>query len=161
MNKSTTGRLAALIATAAVAAGCGASGGQSNTIHASGTEGHARGGPSTVSRVQATHASGSEARTSVGPSIESRSKPPVIAAGPLLATVSGTGSEAIGALTEKTSVVLEWKTTSPPMQIFNGHGFLLLVSNLPSGKVRLAKGHYGDLHVGAKGPWTIQVHASA
>jgi len=144
--RTTAGQLAALIATAAVAAGCGSSNGQSTTNRA----------PGAVGQVSAA---GTQARG--GPSAVNRSKPPVIAAGPLLATLSGTGSEAIGALTEKTGVVLEWKTSSPPMQIFNSHGFLLVVSNLPSGRVRLAKGHYGNLHVGAKGPWTIQVRASA
>jgi hypothetical protein len=36
-----------------------------------------------------------------------------------------------------------------PLQIFNSHGFLLLVSDLPSGRAQLAKGDYRGLHVGA------------
>jgi len=167
--RMTAARLAALIATAAVAAGCGSSNGQSTTNRGPGAAGHnsATSGTSnkqsTASQVPGAvgHASAAGTQALGGPSAVNRSKPPVIAAGPLLATLSGTGSEAIGALTEKTGVVLEWKTTSPTMQIFNSHGFLLVVSNLPSGRVRLAKGHYGNLHVGAKGPWTIQVRASA
>jgi hypothetical protein len=148
MNTQTIRRLGALVATAAVAAGCGTSGTHSNTSPSA---------SQSAARLSATGAGSAHA----APSAVSRSKAPVITAGPLLATVSGTGSQAIDALTEKTGVVLEWRTASPPMQIFNGHGFLLVVSNLSSGRVRLAKGHYGDLHVGAKGPWTIQVHASA
>ena len=181
MNTRVAGRLAALLAAAAIAAGCGSSGGQSNTTSsadqpASGPQttlsaGSAHPPGTTSSRPQAARkvdqlsSSGSAARTeghaSSGPSAVSLPKPPVIAAGPLLTAFSGTGSEAIGALTEKTSVVLEWRTTSPPIQIFNGHGFLLLVSDLPSGRVRLARGDYQGLHVGAKGPWTIQIHAVA
>jgi hypothetical protein len=195
MNTAKTRRLAALIATAAIAAGCEAGDRQANTTpqvaqranttpqvaqpasghpstvgansahapgrvdqHASsrssaGSDSHAGGGSSTTS--------GAQALTRGGPPAVSHSKPPVIAAGPLLRTLSGTDNAAIGALTEKTGVVLEWRTASPPIQIFNGHGFLLVISNLPTGKVKLAKGHYENLHVSAKGAWTIQVHASA
>ena len=128
---------------------------------------HARGGPSTTSgaRAQArggsSTTSGARAQARGGSPAASVSKPPAVAAGPLLTSFSGSGSEAIGALSEKTGVVLQWSTSSPPLQIFNSHGFLLLVSNLPSGRVGLAPGEYKGLRVGAKGPWTIQIHASA
>ena len=104
---------------------------------------------------------GSRHRAAGGPAKVNDPKPPLIQAGPLVGGFSGTGSKAIGALSEKTSVVLEWRTATPPMQIFNSRGFLLVNSNLPSGRVRLASGEYRNLHVGAKGPWTIKIHASA
>jgi hypothetical protein len=167
--------LCTFLLTAAIAGGCGGSGQQSKTAGAATNpkkEGqttlteaaahldqHVRKAPASAtigsSKSAAAVASSSPSGTFKAP------KPPVIAAGPLISRFSGGGSEAIGSLSEKTSVVLEWKTATPPLQIFNGHGFLLVNSNLPSGRVRVASGDYRGLHVGARGPWTITIHASA
>jgi hypothetical protein len=84
----------------------------------------------------------------------------VVVAGGLLKTLSGTGNAAIGSLDEKTAVVLEWSTTAAPIEIFNSHGFFLVNSHSPTGKVRLSAGKYTNLHVSTKGHWTIELHAS-
>jgi hypothetical protein len=74
------------------------------------------------------------------------------------ARVSGTGSEDIGAITEQRSVLLEWATARPGLQIFTANGFLLVASNLSRGEVHLAGGHYPNVRVASKGDWTIQIH---
>ena len=201
MSVRSTGKLAASLAAAAVAAGCGSSGQQSSVARDSSHPGSAARGTVTTSTAQTGRSTGhtrahvdqhiarpsaprskaeplSGASTVPGsgpragggtatisppksPATVKAPKPPVIQAGALIAGLSGSGSEAIGALSEKTSVVLEWRTAAPPIQIFNAHGFLLVNSNLPNGRIRLARGQYRGMHVGAKGPWTIKIHASA
>ena len=179
------GQLVALFAAATLAAGCGSSGQHSSvtrvTTHPESpaqatvttspavTTGSAHSGASAAHARKASTVIDSRGRAGAAsatvsprrPAIITPPKPPSIKAGPLVAGLSGSGSQAIGALSEKTSVVLEWRTATPPLQIFNSHGLLLVNSNLPSGMIRLASGQYRDLHVGAKGPWTIKIHASA
>jgi len=130
----------ALLLVAAIVAGCGASG-------------H----PSTTSSAPVQHtitgASG-PASSALG-----HATAPVIPAGRLLRTISGTGSRAIGSLSEKTAIVLQWSTAGPAIQILTGHGFLL-VDGQPGGRIRLARGDYPALKVAAHGPWTIQLRAA-
>jgi hypothetical protein len=186
MRKMLKCQLVALFATATLAAGCGSSGQHSSVTgavtthpesaaqatvttgaavtasaaHSGASAAHAR-GASTVIAPGGRAGGASATISSRRPAIVTPPEPPSIKAGPLVAGLSGSGSEAIGPLSEKTSVVLEWRTATPPLQIFNSHGLLLVNSNLPSGMIRLASGQYRDLHVGAKGPWTIKIHASA
>jgi hypothetical protein len=87
------------------------------------------------------------------------SHPPLIPAGPLLRAFAGTGNTSIGTLSEKSTVVLEWTTTKPPIQIFTSRGFLIISSHTRSGGVRLAHGRFPGVHVATKGQWTIQLHA--
>ena len=115
---------------------------------------HARNGAQAVPSTSSTKHSQAVARPAV------RSKPPVISAGAVTRSLSGTGDRAIGALSEKSTVVLEWSTTTPPIQVFAPHGFLLVNSNFATGRVRLARGEYKGLRVATKGHWTIQVRAS-
>lgn len=143
MSARRSAQLAALIAAAALAGGCGASSQQSKTAPSA-----SKTAPSALETAPS------------GPQV-SVSKPPVIAAGSLLMGFSGIGSEAIRTLSPKRAVVLEWRTARPPMQIFNRDGFMLVNSNLASGRVRVATGHYRGLRVAAKGSWTIQIHAAA
>jgi hypothetical protein len=84
----------------------------------------------------------------------------VIPGGPVSRDFSGTGSMAIGSVSESRTVVLQWIATKAPMQIFDAHGFLLVNSTLPNGEVRLSRGVYKSLHVAAKGSWNIQIHAA-
>jgi hypothetical protein len=88
-------------------------------------------------------------------------KPPVIKAGALIQTLAGNGDRAIANLSEKTTVVLEWQTSTPPIQIFNKHGFVLVNSPSATGEVRLARGKYTGLRVATKGAWTLEIRASA
>jgi hypothetical protein len=85
----------------------------------------------------------------------------VIKTGPVIRSLFGNGDKAIGTLTATTAVVLEWSTTKTPIQIFNGHGFVLVNSSSGAGQVGLARGKYTDMHVATKGRWTITLHASA
>ena len=184
MSTRTSAQLGALLAAAAVAAGCGGSSQQSTTA---GAASHTQSQPQTSVSGQATtnvaHARGQRhakaglavaSRPAIVSGVPVRSagrraavaqastpKPPAIPAGPLVSGFSGAGNQAIGSISEKKSVVIEWNAASPPIQIFNAHGVLLLNSDLPSGRVRLASGDYRNLHVGSKGPWRIQIHASA
>jgi len=165
------GRLGAALAAAIVLAGCGSSGtssSSSSTVarqpvgsqkhsvadpHDARSK-HARNGTQAVPSTSSTKHSQSVARPAV------RSKSPVISAGAVTRSLSGTGDRAIGALSEKSTVVLEWSTTTPPIQVFALHGFLLVNSNSATGRVRLARGEYKGLRVATKGHWTIQVRAS-
>jgi hypothetical protein len=79
----------------------------------------------------------------------------------VIRSISGTGNEAIGSLSEKTAIVIEWNTAKPQLQIFTNHGFLLVDSRARVGRVRLARGDYASLRVAAKGHWTIQLHTAA
>ena len=78
----------------------------------------------------------------------------------LLRSLSGVGDQAIGTLSEKATVVLQWSTTKPPIQIFNPHGFLIVNSDSLTGTVKLARGEYKGLRVASKGSWKIRIHAS-
>ncbi len=182
MSTRTSAQLAALLAAAAVAAGCGGSSQQSTTAGAaSHTQSQAQTTVSGQATTNVAHARGqrhsgadsavaSRPATVSGTPIPSAGRraaakaatpqPSAIPAGPLVSGFSGTGNQAIGSISEKKNVVIEWKAASPPMQIFNAHGVLLLNSDLPSGRVRLASGDYRNLQVGSKGPWRIQIHAS-
>lgn len=84
-----------------------------------------------------------------------------IPAGRVVDSFTGRGSRAIGSLAEKSTVVLEWRTSAPEIQIFTVQGFLLVDSHLSRGRVRLARGRYRELRVAAAGPWTIRLHAAA
>ena len=97
-------------------------------------------------------------RTRAAPSTPST---PVIDAGALIGTRTGTGNQAIGTLIESSEVVLRWSTTKPPLQIFDSRGFLVVDSQSATGSVRLARGSYKGLRIATKGHWTVQVHASA
>lgn len=77
------------------------------------------------------------------------------------ASLSGNGDQPLPTLLEKTTVVLEYSTSKPPLQIFNLRGFLLVNSSSSTGTVRLTRGTYAGLHVSTKGHWTIKIRASA
>jgi ABC-type Fe3+-hydroxamate transport system substrate-binding protein len=85
----------------------------------------------------------------------------VIKTGPVLKSLSGDGDKTIGTLTASAAVVLEWSTTKAPIQIFNGHGFVLVNSSSGTGEVRLARGKYTDMHVATTGRWTITLRRPA
>ncbi len=103
----------------------------------------------------------SKAGTGHHPSASAHPSAPEIPAGPVLKTLSGTGDAALGLLSEKTAVVLQWNTASPAIEIFTAQGFRLVASPASSGRVRLTPGEYRGLRVATKGPWTIQLRAVA
>jgi hypothetical protein len=89
-----------------------------------------------------------------------RARRPVSSTAGVTRTLTGTGNQPIGNLSERSTVVLEWSTAAGPIQIFNPHGFLLVNSSAATGTVRLARGDYKGLRVAAKGYWTIRLHAA-
>jgi hypothetical protein len=168
---------AAALLTAAVMAGCGGGGNaspqasstvarqpvasHSRTTHHTRSQHAAKGtsaAPAKAKKSSTKHDPSAARPTAVTHPVV-HSKQPVIAAGAVSRVLTGTGNMAIGTLSENTTVVLEWSATGPPIQIFNPHGFLLVNSSSPTGRVRLARGVYKDLRVAAKGHWTIQVRA--
>lgn len=86
---------------------------------------------------------------------------PVIPAGAVIHTYSGVGDGVIGSVAERSTIVLEWSTPTPPIQLFTSRGFLLIDSHAARGRVRLGRGSYSGLRVAAKGSWTIRVRATA
>ena len=81
--------------------------------------------------------------------------------GATLKVINGTSNTTIGTLAERTSVFLVWTASEGPIQIFTSQGNLLLSSHARNGKIRLAAGTYGGLHVASPGAWTLRVHAAA
>ncbi|MGO9788056.1 MAG: hypothetical protein ACLP8S_00630 [Solirubrobacteraceae bacterium] len=89
------------------------------------------------------------------------SRPPVIPAGALIGSFSGTGNQTIGSVSEQRTIVIEWTADKAPIQVFTSKGFLLVDSRTQTGRIRLARGDYQDLHVATRGAWTLQLHAQA
>jgi hypothetical protein len=85
----------------------------------------------------------------------------VIRAGRTIRSYSGTGNHAIGSLSEKRAIVLEWNTSGREIQLFTGQGFLLLDSHARAGRVRLAPGQYSRLHVASAASWTLLLRVAA
>ncbi len=178
------GRAAAALTVAVVLAGCGSSGMSSSTTATVARQTTARQttashSPTPARHASVTHATGKASKTAppkrsekhsqavahvVGAKTVARpashAKQPVISAGVVTGTLTGTGNQPIETLSEKTTVVLQWSTTAGTFQIFNTHGFVLVDSNATTGRVRLARGDYKGLRVAAKGHWTIQLRAS-
>jgi hypothetical protein len=103
---------------------------------------------------------GSPAAKSGGSQPAAKPTPPAIKAGPQLTSFSGTGNGKVGNLTEKATVVLEYSTSKPPIQVFTAKGFVLVASQTGSGRVRLAHGTYPGVRVATKGHWTLSLHAN-
>jgi hypothetical protein len=149
-GKRSSWRVLPVVVAAVVAiAGCGSSNQQP--------------GPSTTSSTHRPSAVRPSApSTALGhPAAEIQPAAAVIAAGPLVRGFSGMRNQGIGSLSEKTSLVVAWKVTKPPIQIFTSHGSLLLSSDRRSGRIRLARGDYPGLHIATKGHWTVQLRAAA
>lgn len=172
--------LALAVATGGLVAGCGGSGHGSTTsgtaaqqtastpaITSAGTAGaaapkhhgsaggaHGGSGSAQSSAQAAGHASGASSQAA---------KPvaPVIPAGPVIHSYSGVGDATIGSVSERSTIVLEWSTPKPPIQLFTSHGFMLIDSHASSGRVKLGRGTYSGLRVAAKGSWTIRLRATA
>lgn len=173
------GRGAAALTVIVALAGCGSSGSSSSTTATVAGQTTANHAATPAHHDRVPHAASKASRTAPAKSSKKHSqsvahvvvvktvarpvihaKQPVISAGVVTSTLTGTGKQAIGTLSEKTTVVLQWSTTAGPIQIFGTHGFLLVNSNATTGRVRLARGDYKGLRVAAKGHWTIQVRAS-
>ena len=78
-------------------------------------------------------------------------------AGPVIQSFTGDGDRAIGSLAERRTIVLQWKTSAPTIQLFTAHGLVLLDTQSPVGRVRLSQGEYSGLHVATPGRWTVQL----
>ena len=88
-------------------------------------------------------------------------RPPVIRAGRAIKSFSGTGNRAIGSLSEKHAIVLQWSTSAQRFQLFTAEGFVLLDSHTRVGRVRLGPGDYLRLHVASPARWTLLLRESA
>jgi hypothetical protein len=160
MQRSTHALAAALIG-ATLVAGCGsshhsaatgaASQGQTSAVGATGAQATA-----TSAHPGALHGASSPVRRGTTPA---KPAPPTIPVGPLLRSFSGSGNGTLGSLSEKTPVVLTWKTAAPPLQLFTSKGFMLIDSTSRRGAVRLARGRYKKLRVASRNQWTIEIHA--
>jgi predicted small secreted protein len=157
--------LLVLVAAVLSACGTGASGG--SAVHA---QAGASGAQASGSRSQDSSASGSSGTsktTNMPPSSSARARvvasapPPAIPAGRTIGAFSGTGSQSIGSLSEKTPIVLQWSTAGQRIQVFTAKGFVLLESNARTGRIRLAAGKYAKLRVASPAPWTLLLRASA
>ncbi|MGA2929947.1 MAG: hypothetical protein ABSG43_28960 [Solirubrobacteraceae bacterium] len=172
-------RAAVALTVAVVLAGCGSSGTSSSTTATVAGQTTASQAVTPARHARVAHARGKASKTAPARSSKKHSqavahvvaaktvarpvihaKQPVISAGVVTSTLTGTGNQPIGTLSEKTTVVLQWSTTVGPIQIFNTHGFLLVNSSAATGRVRLARGEYKGLRVAARGHWTIQLRAS-
>ena len=88
-------------------------------------------------------------------------RPPVIRAGRTIRSFAGTGNRAIGSLSARKPVVLQWSTSGERIQLFTGQGFLLLDSHARAGRLRLVPGNYSRLRVASPARWTLLLRASA
>jgi hypothetical protein len=144
---------------AVIATGCGESKHRSRTVPASRQQaigkprGSSRG--SSVSTARRTERSG--LARSGG---RAHGTVPVIGAGRVIRSFSGTGNRRIGSLSEKTAIVLQWRTAGRAIQLFTVHGFVLVDSHAATGRVRLARGGYPALRVATRGSWTVQLRAA-
>ena len=168
------GRVAAAVTVAAVVAvvaGCGSSAATTTTTATTSKQATAGTGTKAAkahhaAAVHTRHHSHKASATQGPTAIKTQTHPaaqaqqPVVKAGALLSSIHGTGDQAIETLSPKATVVLEWSTTKPPIQMFTTRGFLLLNSPSATGSVRLAHGIYKGLHVATRGTWTLQIHAS-
>jgi hypothetical protein len=93
----------------------------------------------------------------VQPTATAHARTPFIAAGPVIKSFTGDGGRAIGSLAEKRTIVLQWKTSAPTIQLFTAQGQVLVDTHSPVGSVRLSQGHYVGLHVATPGRWTVQL----
>lgn len=143
---STRCALAALTALALTgASACGSSGHSGGQIQAQARQ-----------SVQA-QAQQSAARDRAAP----KPRPPVIRAGRTIRSFTGIGNRAIGSLSERRPIVLQWSTSGQRIQLFTAQGFLLLDSHVPTGRVRLAPGDYLRLRVASRARWTLLLRTSA
>ena len=97
---------------------------------------------------------------SVTPGAVPAPHPPVIRAGRTIRRFSGSGNHAIGSVSAKTAVVLQWSTSGQGFQLITRQGFLLLDSHARAGRIRLSPGDY-RLRVASPARWTVLVRASA
>jgi hypothetical protein len=81
--------------------------------------------------------------------------------GRLVERFAGTGNHELGSFAKKRTMVLVWTQTGRSMQIFTSRQFLLVSSEAPSGRVRLAPGDYAGVRVASRGSWTVEVHIAA
>jgi hypothetical protein len=144
---------------AVIATGCGESQHRARTVPASRQQaiGKPRGSSwgSSVSTARRTERSG--LARSGG---RAHGTVPVIGAGRVIRSLSGTGNRRIGSLSEKTAIVLEWRTAGRAIQLFTVRGFVLVDSHAATGRVRLARGDYPVLRVATRGSWTVQLRAA-
>lgn len=84
---------------------------------------------------------------------------PKIPAGKVLRTLRGRGNAGIGSLSERVPVVVDWRSTHA-IQLFTDRGFLLLSSQSPHGRIRLAAGRYRGLRIATAGRWRIALRSS-
>jgi len=122
-------------------------------MSACGTSGHPAGAGTT--KALAAPSSSSGGRAAATP------RPPVIRAGRTIRRFSGTGNAAIGTLSQKNAIVLQWSTSAPRFQLFTAQGFLILDSHARAGRLRLAAGDYSRLRVASPARWTLLLRASA
>jgi hypothetical protein len=78
-------------------------------------------------------------------------------AGRLIRTLTGTGSRAIGSLRERRAVVLQWRTSKGPFQIYTSRGMILVAGRGHRGAIGLTRGDYSNLRVSTPGAWTIRL----
>jgi hypothetical protein len=78
----------------------------------------------------------------------------------VIRSFSGTGNRRIGSLSEKTAIVLQWRTAGRAIQLFTVHGFVSVDSHAATGRVRLARGGYPALRVATRGSWTVRLRAA-
>jgi hypothetical protein len=98
-----------------------------------------------------------ESTVVVRPTATAHGRTPFIAAGPVIKSFTGNGGRAIGSLAEKQTIVLQWKTSAPTIQLFTSQGQVLVDTHSPVGSVRLSQGRYSGLHVATPGRWTVQL----
>ena len=144
-----------VVLTLAATSACGTSDQPASTAHAQTQP------PAAQSASSAGAGSGTEATEPARDHAAARPHPPVIRAGRTIRSYSGTGNHAIGSLSEKTAIVLEWNTSGQQIQLFTGQGFLILDSHSRAGRVRLAPGQYSGLHVASAARWTLLLRAAA
>jgi hypothetical protein len=87
--------------------------------------------------------------------------PPQIAAGAVIRSISGTGVQKVGSLSQARTIVLEWQVAKPPFQLLLPNGFLLVSSQARTGRVRLLPGKYPVVRVVTNGRWTLALRAAS
>jgi hypothetical protein len=149
-----------LVLTLSVVSACGSGARQTGARHA----------PAPASGAPSASSAGLESPSRVVTAITSatararaqrRPRPPVIRAGRTIRSFSGTGNQAVGSLAEKSSIVLQWRTSGQRFQVFTARGFLLLDTHAATGRLRLARGEYSKLRVASPAGWTLLLRASA
>jgi hypothetical protein len=78
----------------------------------------------------------------------------------VISRFTGSGDKVLGTLAEKTATVLQWSTSSHPVQLSVANGFLLLASPARAGRIKLPPGKYPGLRIATRHGWSVELRVA-